>query len=65
MAYHFNNRIEILGITSELNSEFESMGFDATKKLIRFIIKYRKELELNHKIKYAGDVSKATMTIIN
>lgn len=80
MAYHFNNRIEILGIGIELDDEggfseiektiakpwadiktmrakeFEAMGFDATKTPIRFIIRYRKGLELDHKIKYAGDV---------
>ncbi|MFC6400918.1 head-tail adaptor protein [Mammaliicoccus sciuri] len=80
MAYHFNNRIEILGIKTVKDdeggyskveqtiakpwadiktmraSEFESMGFNATKTPIRFIIRYRKGVELDHKIKYAGDV---------
>ena len=79
MAYHFNNRIEVIGTVSELNDEgefstvektiakpwadiktmrakeFEAMGFDATKTPIRFIVRYRKGIELDHKIKYAGE----------
>lgn len=82
MAYHFNNRIEILGVESVINdeggvdeeevtifkpwadiktmraSEFEAMGFSVTKVPIRFIIRYRKGIELDHKIKYNGDMYK-------
>ena len=82
MAYHFNNRISIIGITEEINdeggfeeieaeiakpwadiktmraSEFEAMGFSVTNVPIRFIIRYRKGIELDHKIKYNGDMYK-------
>ncbi|MDW4255447.1 phage head closure protein [Staphylococcus saprophyticus] len=82
MAYHFNNRISIIGITEEMNdeggfeeveaeiakpwadiktmraSEFETMGFTVTNVPIRFIIRYRKGIELDHKIKYNGDMYK-------
>ena len=82
MAYHFNNRISIIGITEEINdeggfeeveaeiakpwadiktmraSEFEAMGFTVTNVPIRFIIRYRKGIELDHKIKYNGDLYK-------
>ena len=82
MAYHFNNRIEILGMESMINdeggfeeiettifkpwadiktmraSEFEAMGFTVTNVPIRFIIRYRKGIELDHKIKYNGDMYK-------
>ncbi len=82
MAYHFNNRISIIGITEEINdeggfeeveaeiakpwadiktmraSEFEAMGFSVTNVPIRFIIRYRKGIKLDHKIKYNGDMYK-------
>lgn len=82
MAYHFNNKIEILGMKSMINdeggfeeiettifkpwadiktmraSEFEAMGFTVTNVLIRFIIRYRKGIELDHKVKYNGDMYK-------
>ncbi|TGV05988.1 head-tail adaptor protein, partial [Mesorhizobium sp. M8A.F.Ca.ET.173.01.1.1] len=72
MAYHFNNRISIIGITEEMNDEggfeevedeiakpwadiktmrageFEAMGFSVTNVPIRFIIRYRKGIELDH-----------------
>lgn len=82
MAYQFNNRISIIGITEEFNDEggfeeieaevakpwadvktmrageFEATGFSATNLPIRFINRYRKGIELDHKIKYNGNMYK-------
>lgn len=38
------------------NTEFESMGFDVTEEPIRFIIRYRKGINVKQKVKYNGNL---------